>query len=80
MRTHDENVEYELCCTDNLSAPSATEDLTRVCHAVHMRVSELELAEYVAGVSCQNAYSDYQYASAKMPWLVIPLNIVGGVT
>lgn len=60
MAPHDEDQEQQLRSTQDLTPEAAQKDLARVCHAVDVRVCELELAEDIAGVCSDEAKADDQ--------------------
>ena len=55
VAAHYKDVEDDLACSEDLSEDGSAEDFACVGHVVDVRVGELELAEHVASVSCDNA-------------------------
>ena len=60
VRAHYEDEEEELRGAEDLAAPSAHEDFAGVGHVVDEGVGELELADYVARVGCDDTKSEDQ--------------------
>ena len=65
MRTHDEDVKDQLCGANNLAPDWPTENLSRVCHAVHMGVAQFKLAKDVSRISCEDPDADDQDAATN---------------
>lgn len=55
MAAHDEDQEENLGAAEDLSPDSPSHDFACVGHVVHAGVGEFELANYVAGVRCDDA-------------------------
>lgn len=64
MAARDEDEEQQLRRAEDLAANRAHEHFTGVGHAVDVRVRELELAQVVAGISCQKTEADDQNAGS----------------
>ena len=60
VRAHNEDEEEELRGAEDFAAPAARKDFAGVGHVVYERVSELELADHIAGVGCDDTQSEDQ--------------------
>lgn len=73
MAAHDKDQEQQLRGAKHLAPDGTEHDLTRVSHAVDMRITQLELADHVAGVGGDDAKADDEDDSPtdkrKKPWL-----------
>ncbi len=58
MTPHNEDKEDDLRGAKDLTADRTEQDFAGVGHVVDVRVAELELPDYEAGVGCQGAQAD----------------------
>lgn len=58
MAAHDKDQEQQLRGAKHLAPDGTEHDLASISHAVDMRITQLELADHVAGVGSDDAKAD----------------------
>lgn len=58
MAGHDEDEEYDLGKSQQLTAKAASKHLTRISHVANVRIPPLELADHIARVGGQATQAD----------------------